>query len=858
MASEYPRLCGGTFFTLLLQALKQRKKARQHIAGEHDNLSEVDVLLGLIRVAYPEYLKPEESTFKTNTSDFKKCKKSRGIYLPFCDVSVIETFDIRVKNEYYKPLGAMSAFVDNFLESGTSLGKDIRLVKALIELITADDSIEDQQLFLIYPDGEPAKKNEIVELSLISLPAFLLGIWHFILVNRKENSVGAKTILSWHIPPQVPHGMAIFIGPNGASIGRNIEIKSIGGQPIEAIATDLTIHSLSDSSVDKGPSQIEKSKIKKYLNNAKNKYSTIKTLLYNDEPKPFYDFYVCNDIERRIPITGAGGAAHRIVNLENVTIQSLSQYHRFVILSGTGGLGKSMMMRHLLLDTIEKYDELSIIPIFIPLKDFDEMLYSLIEYIHSKVRSLFGEVTQEQFESLLIYGKCLLLFDGLDEVSSVNVKQVDREIENFTDRYPKNVYIISSRPYQSFISYSRFTVLQLKPFTKNQALRLIDNLEFRLDEPTVKEKFRRELVAKLFFTHRAFIENPLLLTIMLLTFEQYAEVPSKMHLFYREAFAALAVKHDASKGAYKRTLKTELSAEKFADYFAEMCSRTYYDVKFELSRDEFEKYFYELNERIRSNDKSVTASDFLFDLCSNLCLMYYESGKYRFTHRSFQEYFCALYFSKQKDRNLKSIGDFFENQQTRIRGDKTLHMLYDMIPDKVEEYIFLPYLNELFSKCDQKDGYWTFLKTLYPIIEYDKGDTLVDINNEPNSFIYNFIKDKICNDIIDFNNFPHCKQFVVDEYIIVFGDNDDSDALTSRSDFRWSYFQEYEYSDAVGWLYCFNVEDVLSQPKKYGELKTCLSDDKFYLKDEYTKIREYMNKLKEKQKPTGSSLFDLF
>ena len=57
MASEYPRLCGGTFFTLLLQALKQRKKARQHIAGEHDNLSEVDVLLGLIRVAYPEYLK---------------------------------------------------------------------------------------------------------------------------------------------------------------------------------------------------------------------------------------------------------------------------------------------------------------------------------------------------------------------------------------------------------------------------------------------------------------------------------------------------------------------------------------------------------------------------------------------------------------------------------------------------------------------------------------------------------------------------------------------------------------------------------------------------------------------------------
>lgn len=46
---------------------------------------------------------------------------------------------------------------------------------------------------------------------------------------------------------------------------------------------------------------------------------------------------------------------------------------------------------------------------------------------------------------------------------------------------------------------------------------------------------------------------------MLLTFEQYAEVPSKMHIFYREAFAALSVKHDASKGAYKRVLKTGLN-----------------------------------------------------------------------------------------------------------------------------------------------------------------------------------------------------------------------------------------------------------------------------------------------------------
>jgi hypothetical protein len=31
--NDNPRLCGGTFFVLVLQALKQRVKARQHYKG---------------------------------------------------------------------------------------------------------------------------------------------------------------------------------------------------------------------------------------------------------------------------------------------------------------------------------------------------------------------------------------------------------------------------------------------------------------------------------------------------------------------------------------------------------------------------------------------------------------------------------------------------------------------------------------------------------------------------------------------------------------------------------------------------------------------------------------------------------
>lgn len=594
-----------------------------------------------------------------------------------------------------------------------------------------------------------------------------------------------------------------------------------------------------------------------YLQKAKEKYSTIKTLLYSDEPKPFYDFYVCNDIERKIPVPSKFGTSYRTATIGNVTVKSLTESSRFVILAGTGGLGKSMMMRHLLLNSIENYTEMLIIPVFIPLKDFDENVDNLFDYIFSKIMSLCGSITEDQFNEVLEKGKCLLLFDGLDEIGSTYAKRFERELEIFTDKYPDNCFVISSRPYQNFISYSRFTVLQLRTFSKQQALMLIDNLEFRPDEPIIKEKFRTALNESLYNTHYTFIQNPLLLTIMLLTFEQYAEVPSKMHLFYREAFAALSVKHDASKGAYKRTLKTGLTADKFADYFAELCSRSYHDEKFEMTEDEFAKYYNTLKERDKSNDRATTVSDYLFDLCSNMCLMYFESGKYHFTHRSFQEYFCALYFSKQKDKNLERIGDFFENRRSRMYGDKTFNMLYDMIPDKVEEYIFLPYLTRLYERCDTGEGYWTFLETLFPSLNYEKGETTEFIFNDPQSYIYDFIKQLNRLGSVDCNNFPHYDSLVTAEYVHV-TDEDESDKLVNKEDVGWEYEGEYGIPDTVGWKYEFEVEYVRKDPLEYAELLSCLDDEDFKLRVEYDAIRQYLEELRDKQTPSGDNLFDLF
>ena len=385
-------------------------------------------------------------------------------------------------------------------------------------------------------------------------------------------------------------------------------------------------------------------------------------------------------------------------------------------------------------------------------------------------------------------------------------------------------------------------------------MQLIVRLEFRPDEPAIKEKFQAILDKTLFRTHRSFTENPLLLTIMLLTFEQFAEVPSKMHVFYREAFEVLAKRHDASKGAYKRALKTGLSVDTFADYFAELCFRSYNDEKFELTDDEFSGYYNILNVRLMSNDKKTTARDFLEDLCSNLCLMYFEGDRYHFTHRSFQEYFCALFFSKQKDKFIAKLGDFFEKHQRRMYGDGTFDMLYDMITEKVEEYIFLPFLTELFDKCDKADGYWTFLEEMYPRITYSSEREFQFRRSrflEPRLFIFSKALEKsgFKGSAISLTELPYYESLEVErltrmrQEAIINKHNEEIDIEENEED--------------VGYVCRFDVAEVRQHPERYSELLDELNDDKFVFKKQYHVAQRYLKELAAKQKTENDSLLDL-
>ncbi len=847
----HPVLCGGTFLTLILQSRKPTASRRERTQGATDIFREPDVLFELIKIVQPDYIRPAGNTFRTYTTNYKRCTEHTPNDLKFENESVISAFLARLETDYAGELTKMAAFINHYIDVGTTAQNDVLLVKRLFELIRDDESIPAMTQFAVCKDGTLVDKRELVCMTEVYLPAFLLSVWKFIVTERKDNSIGSGTISTW----QHPMAQGRYVGIDGSTIKQNIKVVCdvIVGS-VDSADRMLEVEEMIAATAEK----FEMPDVYTYLRSAEEKYSTIKTLLYSDEPKPFYSFYVCNTIRYRDVGIQTPRRSMDMSILENATVDKIRKISRFIIISGTGGLGKSMMMRHLMLNAIANFDDLKLFPVFIPLKDFCDT--SLFDYIYSKISVFDSEITTNQFEQLLTHGSCLLLLDGLDEIAAGRTERFERELEELTDKYSNNMFILSSRPFQAFVSYERFSLLRLMPFDRRQAMQLINRLEFRPDEPAIKEKFQAALEKTLFRTHRSFTENPLLLTIMLLTFEQYAEVPSKMHIFYREAFEVLAKRHDASKGAYKRALKTGLSVDTLSDYFAELCFRSYKDEKFELTAEEFTGYFNALNARATVNDKKTTASDFLEDLCSNLCLLYFEGNSYHFTHRSFQEYFCALFFSKQKDKFIAKLGDFFEKHRRRMYGDRTFYMLYDMATEKVEEYIFLPFLSSLFDKCEKADGYWTFLEEMHPQITYSSEDEYLFPRRVVES--HSFLLDAVL-DIIGFNGRERFGRDTITLVKLPYYEELEIEKIPhyrQRTLFD-SKHEEYDIEEVedgeAGYVCRFMVAEVRQRTDDFEDLLNALNDDKFVFKKQYYAAYKYMKELIAKQKNEDDSLLDL-
>lgn len=391
-----------------------------------------------------------------------------------------------------------------------------------------------------------------------------------------------------------------------------------------------------------------------YLEKATGYYSTKKTLLYAENPHPFYELYVCNDIKyHKYRFTGYRDTRPEIT-ISDATVEKLEAESKYVIIEGIGGIGKSMFLTHLFLTSASNISETGIIPLFLSLKDYRDTTDNVVDFIWKSLCMYDPNISKKVIIEALQNKELVLLLDGLDEIQSSVRESFESDLEAFIKSYNGNTIIITSRPiYNAFVSFSKFSVFDIQPLSKEQALSLVEKLEFWDD--SAKKNFMQALDRELYSSHLQFASNPLLLTIMLMTYSSFGEVPAKMHVFYSKAYETMSRLHDASKGSFKRPLYTKLTPEEFAKIFAEFCARTYTDEILEFDERTFSTYMSKVIDSSSIDTTGISPHEFILDLTENLCIMYREGSTYYFIHRSFQEYFAAVHFSSQYDAKLTKL-----------------------------------------------------------------------------------------------------------------------------------------------------------------------------------------------------------
>ena len=89
-----------------------------------------------------------------------------------------------------------------------------------------------------------------------------------------------------------------------------------------------------------------------YMEKLAEKYNCIPTILFKEPLTPFREYYVPNDVKWHEPIPGERNS-YRIRTTNGGKISNLLGVSRHLVLSGTGGLGKSMMMRNFVISCVE-------------------------------------------------------------------------------------------------------------------------------------------------------------------------------------------------------------------------------------------------------------------------------------------------------------------------------------------------------------------------------------------------------------------------------------------------------------------------------------------------------------------------
>ncbi len=338
---------------------------------------------------------------------------------------------------------------------------------------------------------------------------------------------------------------------------------------------------------------------------------------------------------------------------------------------GKPGAGKTTLLRYVALQAAK--GKLDKVPIMVTLRDWRVKEQPLLDFIAREFDICAFPDARPFVERLLKGGQAIVLFDGLDEVPMAEGQRLEvvRQLRDFADQYPSQC-LITCRIAASDYVFERFTYVELADFTEAQMKAYAK--QWFADDPQKGDLFIEELFGKK--EHAGLREmgrNPILLTLLCLTFDETMGFPQRRVEIYEEALEALLKKWDASRRIRRDEVYRGLSLGRKRQMFARIAAEAFDEGKYVFLQEELAGLIAAFLRRLPGEQAAdeETGEAVLRAIVAQHGIFIEQAHRlYTFAHLTFQEYFTARYI-------------------TRNAASGTLHSLMAHIDDDRWREVFL-------------------------------------------------------------------------------------------------------------------------------------------------------------------------